>query len=47
MPHLSVVDFLLYGATGDEPEDGHGPALANAPRTLTRLAVRAAGSKQQ
>jgi hypothetical protein len=42
-----VVDLFLNCAAGDEPEDGHGPPLADAPRTLTRLAVSAAASKQQ
>lgn len=39
--YLSVVDLLLYGAAGDEPVDGHGAALTNAPRTLTRLHISA------
>jgi hypothetical protein len=37
--YLSVVDLLLNGATGDQPEDGHRSALPNPPGPFPGLAV--------
>lgn len=47
VPHLPVVHLLLNRAAGDEAVNGDGPPLANAPSSLTSLAVSAADRRGQ